>query len=88
MKREWLSDLFCVGTPLCAAFCAVLGVILAVLLLTIGLWKTLFIAAFALVGALLGGVSDKCGAFRRFVNRSFPEKKERNVDTYEDMKNK
>lgn len=81
MRRDWLSAMFTVGTPHCAAFCAAMGVVAAVLLLTIGVAKTLFIAAFALVGALIGGVSDKRGVFRRFVNRSFPEKKEHAADT-------
>ena len=77
MRREWFEDMLTTGTPQCAVFCAAIGVVIAVLLLTIGLAKLLFIAAFALVGALIGGIGDKRGAIRRFVNRSFPEKKER-----------
>ena len=90
MKKvnEILHDVFTMGTPQCGAACAAIGAVLAVLLLSIGLWKTLFIALFAVIGAVIGGVSNKRDALRNLINRSFPEKREPAVDTYEDLKNK
>ena len=90
MKKmsDLLRSVFTVGTPQCGTACAVLGAALAVLLLTIGLWKTLFIALFALVGGIMGGVRNKTDALRALINRGFPEKGEPKVDTYEDLKNK
>lgn len=64
------------GSPACSVAYAVIGVIVAVLLLTIGLWRTLFIFAFAAAGALLGGIGDKKAAVRDAVNRRFPAKDE------------
>lgn len=60
------------GSAACSVTYAVIGVVLAVLLLTIGLWKTLFILAFAAVGALLGAIGNKKDAVRDAVNRRFP----------------
>ena len=51
-----IKEIFTPGTPLCALAYAALGVILATLLLTIGFWRTLFIAVFAALGALAGGI--------------------------------
>ena len=62
------------GTPVCSVIYAAAGVIIAVLLLTIGVWKTLFIFAFAALGALIGGVGNKQEAVRAAVNRRFPER--------------
>lgn len=64
------------GTPQCSIAFALIGAVLAVLLLTIGLWKTLFICAFAAVGAVLGGIGNKQEAVREAVNRHFPAKDE------------
>lgn len=64
------------GSTACSVAYAVIGVVVAVLLLTIGLWRTLFIFAFAGVGALLGGIGDKKAAVRDAVNRRFPAKDE------------
>jgi len=86
--KELLRASFVVGTPQCGLLGAAIGALLAVLLLTIGLWKTLFIALFALIGAFFGGVRNKLDAVRRLINRSFPEKGEAKADTYEDLKNK
>lgn len=62
------------GTPVCSALYAAAGVVIAVLLLTIGIWKTLFIFAFALVGGLIGGIANKQEAVRAAVNRRFPDR--------------
>ena len=86
--KDWLRSTLIIGTPQCGALGALLGAVLAVLLLTIGLWKTLFIAAFALLGVWMGGVRSKTNFIRSIINRSFPEKGEAKVDTYEDVKNK
>ena len=86
--KAWLRSALVIGTPQCGTLGAMLGVILAVLLLTIGLWKTLFIAVFALIGAWVGGVRGKTNFIRGIINRSFPAKGEAKVDTYEDVKNK
>lgn len=73
---DTLRAMFRPGSALCAVTYAALGVILAVLLLTIGFWKTLFILAFAAVGAVLGGVSQKKEVIRNAVNKRFPSKDE------------
>ena len=86
--NELLRNVFTVGTPQCGVAGAVIGVVLAVLLLSIGLWKTLFIALFALIGAVWGGVKSKRSLLRNIINRCFPEKRETAVDTYEQLKNK
>lgn len=67
-----IKQVFTPGTPLCALAYAVIGVIVAALLLTIGFWRTLFIAVFAVLGALMGGVGNKRDAVRGAINRSFP----------------
>lgn len=69
-----IKEIFTPGTPLCALAYAALGVILATLLLTIGFWRTLFIAVFAALGALGGGIGNKRDAVRVAINRSFPPK--------------
>ena len=69
-----IKEIFTPGTPLCALAYAALGVILATLLLTIGFWRTLFIAVFAALGALAGGIGNKRDAVRVAINRSFPPK--------------
>ena len=72
--NAFVRSLMTVGSPVCAAFWAVLGIVLAVLLLTIGLWRTLFIATLAALGAFLGGVRSKSRFFRDLINRLFPPK--------------
>lgn len=69
-----IKEIFTPGTPLCALAYAALGVILATLLLTIGFWRTLFIAVFAALGAMAGGIGNKRDAVRVAINRSFPPK--------------
>ena len=71
-----LKDLTTPGTPQCSLTYAVLGAVIAALLLIIGFWKTLFILAFAAVGALLGGISNKKETVRSAINRRFPSKDE------------
>ena len=75
------------GTPLCALAYAALGVILATLLLTIGFWRTLFIAVFAALGALAGGIGNKRDAVRVAINRSFPPK-DKPLDIEQDTQDK
>lgn len=69
-------DAFKQGTPLCGMLGACAGIVLAVLLLTIGLWKTLFIAVFAALGAFLGGVKDHAAFVKSEINKQFPERKD------------
>ncbi|MBQ9198247.1 MAG: DUF2273 domain-containing protein [Clostridia bacterium] len=66
--------MFTPGTALCSLTYAAIGAVLAALLLAIGFWKTLFIAAFACAGAVLGGIGNKKDAVRDAVNRRFPAK--------------
>lgn len=72
--NDLLKELTTIGTPLCGLGCCVLGVILAALLLCIGLWKTLFVAALALLGLFVGGVKDKHDFIRAAANKLFPPK--------------
>lgn len=58
--------------PQRAAVFAAAGLVIAVLLLTIGLWRTLFLAAFVLLGVFLGGVPRKGEFFKDLINRLFP----------------
>ncbi|MBY4798204.1 DUF2273 domain-containing protein [Collinsella sp. AGMB00827] len=48
-----------------------LGLLAAVLILTLGLWRTIVIAVFALVGAAIGQVRDGRGGMYEFFNRLF-----------------
>lgn len=61
--------------------------ILATLLLTIGFWRTLFIAVFAALGALAGGIGNKRDAVRVAINRSFPPK-DKPLDIEQDTQDK
>ena len=82
-----IKQIFTPGTPLCALAYAALGVILATLLLTIGFWRTLFIAVFAALGALAGGIGNKRDAVRVAINRSFPPK-DKPLDIEQDTQDK
>ena len=82
-----IKENFTPGTPLCARAYAALGVILATLLLTIGFWRTLFIAVFAALGALAGGIGNKRDAVRVAINRSFPPK-DKPLDIEQDTQDK
>ena len=82
-----IKEIFTPGTPLCALAYAALGVILATLLLTIGFWRTLFIAVFAALGALAGGIGNKRDAVRVAINRSFPPK-DKPLDLEQDTQDK
>lgn len=82
-----IKEIFTPGTPLCALAYAALGVILATLLLTIGFWRTLFIAVFAALGALAGGIGNKRDAVRVAINRSFPPK-DKPLDIKQDTQDK
>ncbi|MCI5766191.1 MAG: DUF2273 domain-containing protein [Clostridiales bacterium] len=82
-----IKEIFTPGTPLCALAYAALGVILATLLLTIGFWRTLFIAVFAALGALAGGIGNKRDAVRVAINRSFPPK-DKPLDIEQDTQDK
>ena len=82
-----IKEIFTHGTPLCALAYAALGVILATLLLTIGFWRTLFIAVFAALGALGGGIGNKRDAVRVAINRSFPPK-DKPLDIEQDTQDK
>lgn len=50
---------------------AFVGLVLAVLILTIGLWSTIVIAVFVLVGALLGQIRDGDNGLVNFFGRLF-----------------
>lgn len=50
---------------------AFIGLVLAVLILTIGLWSTIVIAVFVLVGALLGQIRDGDNGLVNFFSRLF-----------------
>ena len=82
-----IKEIFTPGTPLCALAYAALGVILATLLLTIGFWRKLFIAVFAALGALAGGIGNKRDAVRVAINRSFPPK-DKPLDIEQDTQDK
>ena len=94
-----IKEIFTPGTPLCALAYAALGVILATLLLPIGFGailanlppigfgRTLFIAVFAALGALAGGIGNKRDAVRVAINRSFPPK-DKPLDIEQDTQDK
>ena len=71
-RKGFFSNCLKVGTPECAVFSAVIAMVLGLLLLFIGFWNTVLIAAFMLVGGIIGGVSDKKQAFKNLINRLFP----------------
>ena len=85
--NDLLKEMLTWGTPACGAFCGVLGILLAILLLTIGFWRTLFIAVFAALGALAGGIGNKRDAVRVAINRSFPPK-DKPLDIEQDTQDK
>ena len=63
------------------------AVFLTTLLLTIGFWRTLFIAVFAALGALAGGIGNKRDAVSVAINRSFPPK-DKPLDIEQDTQDK
>ena len=85
--NDLLKEMLTWGTPACGVFCGVLGILLAILLLTIGFWRTLFIAVFAALGALAGGIGNKRDAVRVAINRSFPPK-DKPLDIEQDTQDK
>ena len=66
--RTFVSQMLTPGTAPCTLFGAAIGLVFAVLCLTIGLWKTLLIGVFCLIGAFIGGVKDKKGFIRGIVS--------------------
>ena len=56
-------------------------------LLLLGFWRTLFIAVFAALGALAGGIGNKRDAVRVAINRSFPPK-DKPLDIEQDTQDK
>ncbi len=82
-----IKEIFTPGTPLCAFVYALIAVVLAALLLTIGFWRTLFIAMFAAVGALIGGIANKRDVVRTAINHSFPPK-DQPLDMEQDFQDK
>lgn len=50
---------------------ALVGFIVAVLILTVGLWATIVIAVFVLVGALIGQIRDGDNSIVNFFGRLF-----------------
>ena len=85
--NDLLKEMLTWGTPACGVFCGVLGILLAILLLTIGFWRTLFIAVFAALGAMAGGIGNKRDAVRVAINRSFPPK-DKPLDIEQDTQDK
>ena len=85
--NDLLKEMLTWGTPACGVLCGVLGILLAILLLTIGFWRTLFIAVFAALGALAGGIGNKRDAVRVAINRSFPPK-DKPLDIEQDTQDK
>lgn len=50
-------------------FYGVVGLVLAVLILTLGLWDTIVIAVFAIVGAMIGQIRDGDNSIVNFFRR-------------------
>ena len=70
------------GKAWCVRLCAI-----ALALLLLGFWRTLFIAVFAALGALAGGIGNKRDAVRVAINRSFPPK-DKPLDIEQDTQDK
>lgn len=70
----FFRNAFKVGTPECAIAFAVIAMILAILFLLVGFWKTVLILALMLIGAFVGGVSNKKERILALFNRAFPQK--------------
>ena len=71
-NRQFLENLFKIGTPECAIFSALLAMVIALLFLLVGFWKTVLISLLMLAGAFIGGVRDKKQWFRDRINKLFP----------------
>lgn len=73
------------GTQQCQMLCAAAGFLLGLLLTTLGLLKTLIIAAFALLGYLIGHSKDLKADTGKLVRKVMPQKDEKVVYTKEDL---
>lgn len=70
--KNFVRNMFKIGTPECALFFGAAAMVLALLFLTVGFWETILIALLVCVGAFIGGVKDKKEWIRKAVNRLFP----------------
>ncbi len=70
--KNFVQNMFKIGTPECALFFGAAAMVLALLFLTVGFWETILIALLVCVGAFIGGVKDKKEWIRKTVNRLFP----------------
>lgn len=78
--KDFFGNMLKWGTPECGIMCAVIGAVCAVLILTIGFWKMVLVAAFCAAGAFIGGVKDKLGFIKAFLNKVIPEPDRREED--------
>ena len=65
-SKNILQQVFTRGTIPCAIACTLLGLFTALLLLWGGIWRTLLVAALAIIGAFIGGVKDKKSFIDKF----------------------
>jgi len=72
--KNFMKNMFRVGTPECAISFALVAMVLAIMFLVVGFWQTLLILALMLVGAFLGGVKEKKKWFQGIINKLFPPK--------------
>ena len=72
--KNFMKNMFRIGTPECAISFALVAMVLAVMFLVVGFWQTLLIMGLMLVGAFLGGVKDKKQWFLNLLNKIFPPK--------------
>ena len=73
-SKEYLQNMFKVGTPECAISMGLAGLVLGVMFLLLGFWQTILVALIVIVFAFLGGVKEKKAFVAKFVNRIFPQK--------------
>lgn len=73
-SKEYMQNMFKVGTPECAISMGLVGLVLGVMFLLLGFWQTILDALIVIVFAFLGGVKDKKAFIAKFVNRVFPQK--------------
>lgn len=65
--KNFFSQMLTPGTVPCAVFGAGIGLVFAVLCMTIGVFKSMLIGVFCLIGAFIGGVKDKAGFIRKII---------------------
>lgn len=72
--KDYLKNIFKIGTAECAIFMALCGLVVGILILLFGFWSALLVTIIVALFAFIGGVKDKKECVGKLINRIFPAK--------------